>query len=69
MFQMPLQVQILQQDCNILRHNIQLSQETLQKEQEKIVQLEQECIHLKADLGIGIKVLDVFYFLNQLVIT
>ncbi|KAM6459775.1 coiled-coil domain-containing protein 150 isoform 1-T3 [Liasis olivaceus] len=44
------QVHILQQDCNSLRRDFQLSQERLNKEEEKIVQLEKECVQLKADL-------------------
>ncbi|XP_061464144.1 coiled-coil domain-containing protein 150 [Rhineura floridana] len=44
------QVHLLQQDCNSLRQDIQISRERLQKEEERTVQLEQHCKQLKADL-------------------
>ncbi|XP_038277410.1 coiled-coil domain-containing protein 150 isoform X3 [Dermochelys coriacea] len=44
------QVQVLQQDCHGLRKDVQLARERLQKEEERTVQLGQECTQLKADL-------------------
>ncbi|XP_043361440.1 coiled-coil domain-containing protein 150 isoform X5 [Dermochelys coriacea] len=43
-------VQVLQQDCHGLRKDVQLARERLQKEEERTVQLGQECTQLKADL-------------------
>ncbi|NXF54383.1 CC150 protein, partial [Oceanites oceanicus] len=45
------QVQILQQDCQELRKDVQLAQVRLQEEAERTAQLEQECTQLKAELG------------------
>ncbi|XP_064371209.1 coiled-coil domain-containing protein 150 isoform X6 [Dromaius novaehollandiae] len=44
------QVQILQQDCQELRKDVQLAQERLQEEKERTAQLEQQCTQLKAEL-------------------
>ncbi|XP_073162361.1 coiled-coil domain-containing protein 150 isoform X5 [Lepidochelys kempii] len=44
------EVQVLQQDCHGLRKDVQLARERLQKEEERTVQLGQECTQLKADL-------------------
>ncbi|XP_019378426.1 PREDICTED: coiled-coil domain-containing protein 150, partial [Gavialis gangeticus] len=44
------QVQLLQQDCHGLHQEVQLVREKLQKEEERTIQLEQECTQLKAEL-------------------
>ncbi|NXA27703.1 CC150 protein, partial [Ibidorhyncha struthersii] len=44
------QVQVLQQDCQELRKDVQLGQVRLQEEEERTAQLEQQCTQLKAEL-------------------
>ncbi|XP_072731135.1 coiled-coil domain-containing protein 150 isoform X1 [Ciconia boyciana] len=44
------QVQILQQDCQELRKDVQLARVRLQEEEKRTAQLEQQCTQLKAEL-------------------
>ncbi|CAI5762025.1 Uncharacterized protein PODLI_1B028854 [Podarcis lilfordi] len=44
------QVHILQEDCNSLRQDIEISRERLQREEERALRLEQQCTQLKSDL-------------------